>query len=407
MTRERAQFGTLLKHYRAAAALSQEALADQAGLSLDAISALESGRRAGPRLETARRLCDALGLVGEDRALFLAAARPGEQGVATTDEPAPVARAAHISSPAVATHPPAKRLPGIFPLPYQRGDLIGRERDVTTVARLLKQRALLTLVGPGGVGKTRLALHVAREVADGFADGVVFVPLASISDPALVGPTIARALGLSDWDAQPLTTALIAPLQSRHLLLVLDNFEQVGEAASLVGDLLVACPRLTVLVTSRTPLHLSVEQEFSVPPLAVPTLVEVAARQIATLQNVPAVTLFVARAQRIDPDFALAPENAGAVAEICRRLDGLPLALELAAARVKILSPVALLARLEQRLSLLTDGPRDLPARQQTLRNTIAWSYSLLSEADQILFARLGVFVGGCSWPLSLLFVDR
>jgi predicted ATPase/tetratricopeptide (TPR) repeat protein len=275
--------------------------------------------------------------------------------------------------------------------------LIGREREVATLVRLVRQTALLTLVGPGGVGKTRLALHVAGEVADGFADGVVFVPLAALGDSSLVGPAIATALGLADRGVQPLAPRLIAALQGKHLLLVLDNFEHVGEAALLIAELLAACARLNVLVTSRTPLHLLGEQEFSVPPLAIPTPAQVEARQTATLQDVPAVALFVARAHLIDPGFTLTPANAGAVAAICRQLDGLPLALELAAARTKSLSPVALLGRLGQRLPLLTGGPRDVPARQQTLRDTIAWSYDLLPEAEQILFARLGVFVGGCS----------
>jgi predicted ATPase len=263
--------------------------------------------------------------------------------------------------------------------------------------RLVRQTALLTLVGPGGVGKTRLALHVAGEVADAFADGVVFVPLAALGDPAMVGPTIAMALDLPKWDAQSPLAMLSAALQSRHLLLVLDNFERVAEAALLVADLLAACPRLTVLVTSRVPLHLTGEQEFSVPPLAIPTAAQAEAPQVRTLQDVPAVALFVARARLVAPDFALAAENAGAIAAICRRLDGLPLALELAAARIKILSPQALLGLLEQRLPVLTGGPRDAPARQQTLRDTIAWSHDLLSTAEQALFARLGVFVGGCS----------
>ena len=277
------------------------------------------------------------------------------------------------------------------------GELIGREREVATALRLVQQTALLTLVGPGGVGKTRLALRVAAEAGGRFADGVVFVPLGPISDPGLVATAIATALDIQEGGVRSLTTTLIATLQSQELLLVLDNFEQVMEAAPLVADLLAGCPRLTMLVTSRTPLHLSVEQEFSVPPLAIPTLAEAATRQIATLQQVPAVALFVARAQRTDPDFMLTDENGEAIAAICRRLDGLPLALELAAARIKVLAPMTLRARLEQSLDVLTGGARDLPARQQTLRNTIAWSYGLLSATEQALFARLSVFVGGCS----------
>jgi predicted ATPase len=226
---------------------------------------------------------------------------------------------------------------------------------------------------------------------------VVFVSLALLGEPTLVGPAIAAALGLADWSAQPLLEQLRAALHPRHLLLVLDNFEHVAAAAPLVADLLDACPRLSVVATSRAPLHLVGEQEFSVPPLAIPTVEEMEAGQGAALAQVPAVALFVARARLVDPTFTLSPEQAGAVAAICRRLEGVPLALELAAGRIKLLAPVALLAQLDQCLPVLTGGPRDRPARQQTLRATIAWSYDLLSEADQAFFARLGVFVGGCS----------
>jgi predicted ATPase/transcriptional regulator with XRE-family HTH domain len=395
---ERAPFGRLLKHHREAMALSQQALAEQAGLSLDAISALESGRRGGPRLESARRLAEALGLVGEERAVFLAAARPGEPMVPAKAAFAPAGRPTRTAPPAAAAAP-ARQMSSRPPLPRQVGALIGREREVATALRLVRQTALLTLVGPGGVGKTRLALHVAAEAGDHFADGVVFVPLAPISDPGLVATAIATALDIQEGGVRPLPTTLIAALQSQELLLVLDNFEQVVEAAVLVADLVAACPHLTVLVTSRTPLHLSVEQEFSVPPLAIPTLAEAAARQIATLRQIPAVALFVAQVQRTDPDFTLTVENAEAIAAICRRLDGLPLALELAAARIKILAPVALRARLDQSLDVLSGGARDRPARQQTLHKTIAWSYGLLSTTEQALFARLSVFVGG--WSLA------
>ena len=386
---EHPPFGALLKRYRAAAALPQRVLAEQAGLSLDAISALETGRRGCPRLDTARRLADALGLRGEDRTQFLAAAQSGAPSASNM-----------MTTPSLHTERTSLLRPLGTPLPVlprQTGPLLGREREVSALGQLVRQTALLTLVGPGGVGKTRLALHVAGAVTDAFADGVVFVSLASLSDPALVGPTIAEALGITDGDTRPLLTVLKDVLQPRCLLLVLDNFEHVGEAAPLIADLLAACPRLSLLVTSRAPLHVTGEQEFTVSPLAIPTLSEVETPHVATLQNVPSVALFMARARLVDVNFALSPANAGAVAAICRRLDGLPLALELAAARVKILPPVALLARLEQRLHVLTGGPRDLPARQQTLRQTVAWSYDLLGAAEKSLLARLSVFVGGCS----------
>jgi predicted ATPase/DNA-binding XRE family transcriptional regulator/Tfp pilus assembly protein PilF len=357
MSMERARFGTLLKQYREAAALSQDALAERAGLSLDAISALESGRSKAPRLETARRLVEALSLADDDHTRLLIAARPAEPG-------APAQAAAAFSS---AGSSAAEWTRGTYPLPHQTTPLIGREREVAVSRDLLRRTALLTLVGPGGVGKTRLALQVAAEARAEFADGVVFVPLAPIGDPALVAAAIATALDIQEQGTRPLTTTLTAALRSRRLLLVLDNMEQVVEAAPILAELLAGCASLKILVTSRTPLHLSIEQEFTVPPLAIPSPAEAAGRQIATLQQVPAVALFLARAQRTDPDFALTAANAEAVATLCRRLD------------------------------VLSSGSRDLPARQQTLRKTIAWSHDLLSAADQVLFARLSVFAGGCS----------
>ncbi|MDQ3435632.1 MAG: AAA family ATPase, partial [Actinomycetota bacterium] len=251
---------------------------------------------------------------------------------------------------------------------------------------------LVTLTGPGGVGKTRLALRVAEALAGSFADGVVFVPLAPVTDPDLVLPTLAGALGVRPAGDQPLTELLAATLQDRHLLLLLDNLEQVVEAAPFVTKLLTDCPRLTALVTSRVVLQVSGEQAFPVPPFALPDAGETTASKLG---DVEAVRLFVARARARRPDFALTDANAAAVAEVCRRLDGLPLAIELAAARVAHLPPTALLARLERRLPLLTGGARDLPDRQRTIRNTIAWSYDLLSAKEQIIFQRLAVFVGG------------
>ena len=252
---------------------------------------------------------------------------------------------------------------------------------------------LVTLTGAGGVGKTRLALAVAEELGETFADGVAFVDLAPASDPESVPPAIARTLGIPDDGALPLVERLANALHERELLLVLDNFEHVLPAAPGVLELLQAAPRVTALVTSRAVLRVRGEREFPVAPLACPA--PSGDEPAGALLRYPALALFVQRAQDVRPDFALGPDNAAAVSELCRRLDGLPLALELAAARTRILSPEAMLGRLGQALALLTGGPRDLPARQQTLRATIAWSYDLLGPAEQGLFRRLAVFAGG------------
>jgi non-specific serine/threonine protein kinase len=279
------------------------------------------------------------------------------------------------------------------PLPAPLTSFVGRAREVQAVAELLcrPDARLVTLIGPGGVGKTRLAVRVAEEVGDDLPDGVAFVDLTPVADPNLVAPTVATALGVREASDRPAAERLVEALRDRTVLLVLDNFERVVAAAPLVGVLLAACPRLTVLTTSREPLRLAAERVVAVPPLALPD----PAHPVEDLVPIDAVRLFVERAEAARADFALTASNAAAVAEICRRLDGLPLAIELAAARVAHLPPAALLARLERRLPLLTGGARDVPARQRTMRGTIAWSYDLLTPEEQVLFRRLAVFVGG------------
>jgi predicted ATPase/class 3 adenylate cyclase/DNA-binding CsgD family transcriptional regulator len=282
-------------------------------------------------------------------------------------------------------------------LPAQHTPLIGREREVVTACTLLRRDDvhLLTLSGPGGTGKTRLALQVAADLLDTFTHGVFFVALAPISDPNMVLTTIAQALEVVGISGEALIASLKTYLHNKHILLVLDNFEQIVEAAPLLGELLAVAPRLKLLVTSRTMLRLSGEHEFAVPPLVLPD--RNLLPPLERLTQYAAVQLFIARAQAVKTDFTVTNANAPAVAEICHRLDGLPLAIELAAARVKLFSPLALLERLHSSLSLLTGGARDVPARQQTLRNTIDWSFRLLNAGEQALFARLGVFVGGCT----------
>jgi predicted ATPase/class 3 adenylate cyclase len=291
-------------------------------------------------------------------------------------------------------------------LPSQPTEIIGRESELEQLHALLTTPGtrLVTLTGPGGTGKTRLAVQAAADVLEAFPDGVWWTPLAALTDPALVLEALAASLGVREQAGQTLMASLIDHLRSRQTLLVLDNLEQVLSVAPLLAELLAAAPGVVILATSREPLRLRGEREFPVAPLPLPHA-GVRISQEAALAS-PAVQLFLSRAQAVKPDFQVTEENAAAIAAICQRLDGLPLAIELAAARVRLLAPAALLARLDKRLPLLTGGARDLPERQQTLRAAIAWSHDLLAREEQELFARLAVFAGGCTFAAALAVAD-
>ena len=393
ITEHSTPFGDVLARYRKAAGLTQEELAERARLSRNAISALERGSRQSPRRDTVVLLAAALELADEERSQLLVAARRHRQLTDVTPPPSPVELVGDrpVSSPLQL--PPSN-------LPHPPTPLIGREQEVSQATALLARDEvrLLTLTGVGGVGKTRLAIEVSSLLRTAFSSGVFFVSLAAVTEAELVAGAVAAILGVREQANVPFSSTLGAFLAERNALLVLDNFEQVLVAAPLLSELLAACPQLKILVTSRARLQLRGEQVFPVPLLAVPK--EWSPRRgggITELAKVSSVALFIQRAQAAQHDFRLTSENAATIAAICQRLEGVPLALELAAPWVSLLPPAALLARLDGPLALLVGDGYDLPERQQTLRGTIQWSYDLLSEEEQALFRRLTVFAEGCS----------
>jgi len=384
-------FGCWLTLRRKALRLTRDELsrrADCAAITLRKIEADE--RRPSQRL--AERLAEHLAIPWGERDAFVRAARAE-------------LRVDRLPPPGGPADAPLLLTAGVCPasLPILPTPLIGRAEEVAAVQeRLLHADVrLLTLTGAPGIGKTRLSLQVATDLRDTFPDGVAFIPLAPISDPRLVISTVARALGVAEISGQPLLQRLGDYVRSKHLLLVLDNFEQVLPAAPDLAELLAVAPRLKIMVTSRTALRLASEQLVAVPPLPVPDLSRLPpdeAGLVAALTNYAAVDLFVQRARAVLPAFAMRAENARSVAAICARLDGLPLAIELAAARIQLFTPVELLARLDGRFALLTRGATDAPPRQQALRRAIDWSHDLLDGGEQALFRRLGVFVGRCTF---------
>ena len=390
--------GELLRRHRQRRGLTQGELAARGApeLSVNTIGNLERGRTR-PYRHTLETLCTALGLDEPERAAVFAAWRARARAAGPGPPPQATAAAPPAPPPPAVAASGALGLGRLGSFPASPAPLVGREAEIRQICERLSGREsrLLTLTGPAGVGKTRLALAVAERLLGSVPDGGYFVDLSPIGEAALVLPTLARAVGA--WDpGEPASPARVqARLGARQVLLVLDNFEHVLPAATPLAALLDACPRVRTLVTSREPLRLRREQQFPVPPLGLADAR--GALTPAAVAAAPAAQLYVLRAQAVQPSFELTAANACAVAELCARLDGLPLAIELAAARIKVLPPGAILARLEGRLDLLASKGADEPARHRTLRAAIEWSHDLLDPGERALFRRLAVFAGACT----------